>query len=102
MEAFYEEMYGPAKPYRPQTRGYVYFVQDTVGRVKIGWSIDPMRRLVGLQSAHAERLTLLGVVRGKRTLERKLHAQFAAHRIAGEWHEPAAELMDTIRELTAA
>lgn len=102
MEEILEETYGPIKPYRPQKKGYVYFVQDAHGRVKIGWSNDPMRRLTSLQIAHSDRLKLLGVVRAKRTLERKLHERFAAHRISGEWFEPDAELLTTISELTEA
>lgn len=96
MEAALERIHGPIKPYKPQRRGYVYFIQDGEhGDIKIGWSVDPDRRLRDLRVAHAtrSRLRLLAAIPGHRKLERELHERFAPCRGEGEWFAPVPELL---------
>lgn len=55
-------------------------------RVKIGWSsIDPNWRREQMQRTYPETLVLFGFSPGYMRDEKALHAQFAAHRIRGEW-----------------
>lgn len=75
---------GPKKP-RPK-RGVVYFIKNGArDRVKIGFSEGHEGRLASLQSASADKLTLLGTVSGTRKTEMKMHKRFAAYRERGEW-----------------
>ncbi len=55
-------------------------------RVKVGWSgVDPNWRRTQLQRTYPETLVLFGASPGYMNDEKALHAQFAAHRIRGEW-----------------
>lgn len=72
------------------SQGYVYFIScDSGGRqvpVKIGYSNNhPCGRLSAMQTGNPYRLELLGYLRGGQGLERQMHRDFSAHRIAGEW-----------------
>jgi hypothetical protein len=70
----------------------IYFIQDTGSKaIKIGISYNPPKRLAALQTAHASRLTLMGVMDGGQREERALHHRFA--RLQGEWFEPTEGLL---------
>ena len=72
----------------------VYFVQaGENGPIKIGWSLNALRRLAKMQADNHERLTILGVANVGRTTEAKFHRQFARHRLRGEWFRPASEIL---------
>jgi hypothetical protein len=70
----------------------VYFAQAG-DRVKIGWSKRVAARLAQLQTGNAAPIRLLGTMPGARTVERRVHAQFAELRLAGEWFQAAPELL---------
>lgn len=73
---------------------WVYFIQVGVdGPVKIGLSRNVKGRMRSLQTAHPQRLTLLGAVDGDAELEAALHAKLAAHRLSGEWFAPHPDVM---------
>ena len=80
----------------------VYFVQDGAGMVKIGYALNIITRLRNLQAANASELTLLVWAPGDSVAEERLHSAFARHRRAGEWFEPAPDLMAYIADLKAA
>lgn len=65
------------------------------GTVKIGRSLDPDGRLLGLQKASPLPLKMLGKVRGD--VECKLHRELSAHRISGEWFQLNDEVMVALR-----
>jgi hypothetical protein len=70
----------------------VYFIRSgTDGPIKIGKASDVMRRLSGLQSAHAEELRLLATTRA--VTEDELHQRFAHLRMRGEWFRAEPELL---------
>lgn len=72
----------------------VYFIRaGTDGPVKIGLATDPLRRLGALQTAHSELLRLIRVLDGGATVEKALHARFAALRMSGEWFGFASEMI---------
>lgn len=73
----------------PDGPRYVYFARLD-NRVKIGYSVDPKRRMKGL-SLH-DQAELVYVCRGGRSLEKQLHYLFAERRIAGEWFEWCPEI----------
>lgn len=73
----------------------VYFAECD-GRVKIGWSRKVASRIAQLQTGSSSAITLLGVVAGGRSLERRLHERFAACRVNGEWFDLTPELRSYI------
>lgn len=80
---------------------YVYFIRAESGFVKIGFASDPFARLRDFQTACWDRLALLGIAKaGPGSLvERRLHMEFAACRIRGEWFILTPQLVDRIREV---
>lgn len=67
--------------------GFVYFIQDESGRVKIGSSIDPENRLKQLQTSCAEKLFLIDSLKtdDHNFVEKQLHKKLKSLRINGEW-----------------
>lgn len=62
----------------------VYFA--TSGRFfKIGWSLDPVRRVAGLRTGAPEGVELVAVAEGDRRDEGALHDLWAPWRVSGEW-----------------
>lgn len=78
-----------AMPYGDQ---FVYYVKRD-DLIKIGYTADLASRVRALKGR------LLAVEPGSRSIERERHAQFAAHRVLGEWFKPAPELLDHIAKL---
>lgn len=85
------------------TQSYVYFIRAGLsGPVKIGYSKNPFRRLIELQSGNADKLRLLAIHPGGAGLEKSLHRYFADCRALNEWFDPTDEmldLIDNVREL---
>lgn len=72
----------------------VYFMRSTdTGRIKIGYSKDVLRRRNEIQAAHGGAIQILLTISGGPTMEGELHQRFAAHKVFGEWFEPAAEIL---------
>lgn len=72
----------------------VYFVQaGDGGPVKIGFSEKPEYRLSKMQADCPHALQLIALVDGDRDREAELHEEFAAHRRAGEWFDPAEAIL---------
>ena len=76
-------------------RGRVYFIMGDEA-IKIGYSIDPVKRLNELQVGSSYPLILLGVIDGTKELESDLHEHFRDIRMMREWFFPAHELLDFI------
>ena len=78
---------------------YVYFIQEPIGgRVKIGVSLNPKKRLHDIQISSPEKLTLLGTVKlshefAAYRLERSLHSKFKSQLSYGEWFHPSDNLL---------
>lgn len=80
--------------------GTIYFVQDFHrSGIKIGYATNVLARIMALQTANPLPLLTLGTTPGDRGLERRLHKQFDAYRLIGEWYKPHAALLETIKEL---
>lgn len=69
--------------------GYLYAIK--AGRcVKLGYSTNPLHRMVKIQSDNHERCVLLGVVPATQDQEAELHGLLAPWRVSGEWFDYAA------------
>lgn len=64
--------------------------RDTDSAIKIGWTSDVERRMKELRKEGGS-VVLLAVLPGDKPDELRLHEQFAAHRLDGEWFAVAAE-----------
>lgn len=86
---------------RNELGGVVYFVQagGADGAIKIGWSGDVDRRVPELQTANAEKLTLLATTPGTLLTEKAYHTRFNSARMEAEWFRPIPELLCTINTL---
>jgi hypothetical protein len=81
------------------TKGFIYFIRrGWNGPIKIGWALDPWRRLGELQIGSATRLRLIGIWPGTMADEHELHKQLAEHRTRGEWFVLPAETLKEIRQ----
>lgn len=81
---------------------YVYFIRAKGGvdmPVKIGCTIDVMKRLHALEKSSPLRLEIAAFVRGGLSLERKLHAYFQGSHSHGEWFRHSLELASLIEKL---
>lgn len=79
--------------------GFIYAVSDGEGRVKIGWSADPVRRLTEINVYCPLQVTLLGVIEATKEHEAETHDLLAPWCVSGEWfrHEgPVAEFVSML------
>lgn len=80
--------------------GTVYFIQNKIGRIKIGWTGGcPKKRLKALQTGDSDGLTLVAAMDGSEATEKALHFRFAAYRVRsdGEWFYPNKDLSDFMK-----
>lgn len=70
-----------------------YFISDGT-LVKIGRSVDPLRRLATFQTSSPEKLKIVLTLDGDRELD--LHQRFAEFRVRGEWFRPSVEMLSFI------
>ena len=82
-----------------ELEGYVYFIADNNGRIKIGKAIDPHVRMRDLQIGNPDKLTLLFYVNGGYRLENRVHALLYDFRIQGEWFEDCKQLREVMKSL---
>jgi len=76
----------------------VYFMaSERTALVKIGYARDPERRRLQLERG-GERVRILAVMNGGRSLEQELHTKFADRRVVGEWFDPTPELVAFIEQ----
>lgn len=65
--------------------GFVYVIESASGHYKVGYSINPQKRLSQLATASAEALTLRATFPGTIQDERELHEALEPWRIGREW-----------------
>lgn len=80
--------------------GKVYFV-SAPGRIKIGFTKHPDRRLMQLRAADMEPIEVVGIIDGVRYVERKLHYLLREYRLNGEWFEDCEEVRAVINDAIA-
>lgn len=71
--------------------GFVYFIACG-DRVKIGYSVDPAKRLTKINADAPMSCELLGFVSATDFPEQELHDRFAAVRLHSEWFALTAEI----------
>lgn len=82
------------------TDSFVYFARAVgTDHIKIGLSQDPQERVSGLSTGSSAPIKLVAVMPGNRQTEQRLHAQFAASRLNGEWFRETPELLAVIAAL---
>lgn len=80
------------------SRGYIYGIQagdDPI--VKVGWALDPDKRVKDFQTGNHQQLTVLARRPGSRAEEEALHKPgsiIAPFKVRGEWYELCPEVMD--------
>lgn len=77
--------------------GFVYFVYGDSGRVKIGYTGDPLKRFGHLRTNCPDKLTLLGLIPGTKEDERQWHEMFRSDHLFGEWFRSTMALKREIR-----
>jgi len=80
--------------------GRIYFV-SAPGRIKIGYTRQPDKRLASLRAVDMEELTTLGVVPGTRDLEQALHSRVRAYQIRGEWFVDCQAVREAVNDALA-
>lgn len=81
--------------------GSVYFILDAENdRVKIGHSRDPWRRLKTLQTGSSAKLSLIGIVAGTASVERRMHFDQGAVRVHLEWFSGGAAAVNWLNKVT--
>jgi len=84
-------------------KGFVYFVESGDGEyLKIGYSLNPQKRVLALTTASCKKLNVIGWMPGSRALEYAIHEEFAAVRNNGEWFEGSSLLKQFINLLDLA
>lgn len=79
------------------TSGYVYWIQAVPeGPIKIGWAVNPLKRLGELQRMSPVTLTLLGASRGSLIEEKAFHRTLSEHRLHGEWFLPCSDVLESV------
>lgn len=81
--------------------GYVYFLHALISnRVKIGFSLNPERRIAGILTSCPEQIVHLGSMRAGYPDEAALHKKFEGLRVHREWFEATPDLLIYIRTAT--
>jgi hypothetical protein len=79
---------------------YGYAVQGVFGGpIKIGRSVTPERRIVGLQIGSPVELEFIATWDERTQTEAAIHATFDAERIRGEWFRPTQRILAWLREI---
>lgn len=93
----------PACLTRGSTRfGWIYCIRDDrAGVVKIGFSVNPDRRLKQLQTANASTLRLIAAIYSTADFEALLHWSNKSRRLHGEWFDDADGSISSVLALAA-
>lgn len=79
------------KAQRSGRQGYVYLISDGTA-YKVGYSVNPNKRVAELQTGNPRKLSLLAFVPGTEADEKALHAKYIADNLLQEWFTASPEL----------
>lgn len=86
-----------------RSKGFVYFVEaPELGLIKIGYSLNPERRLRDLRWILPCEVRLLGSRRGSIWVEQELQAEVAEHRVRSEWFRDCPAVRALLRREIAS
>ena len=80
----------------------VYFIREKCyrGKIKIGYSQDPSKRLKDLQTANSNELGLVATIDyGTEQTEKEIHSYFFTKHIHGEWYDITTEQVEKICQM---
>lgn len=83
-------------------KDYLYIIQsDLTGMIKIGRSINPVKRLKQLQTGNPNKLKLIASFKNQGWKEKHLHEKLSRFRLEGEWfdYNCVGSLPDDLYEL---
>lgn len=86
-----------ARAQREGVQGYVYCIgeeTDDPEFVKVGYSVNPNKRVAELQTGNPRKLVILAIMEGTLEDERRLHAKYSDANILQEWFELSDELLE--------
>ena len=69
-------------------RSRIYFIQAEDREIKIGFTLNVERRIQRMQMDCPLKLYLIGVLKGDRYSEARIHDMFKEYRKMGEWFYP--------------
>lgn len=83
---------------RQGKQGYVYLITEALPGgglryAKIGYSVNPKKRVAELQTGNPRTLVLLYMMPGTEEDERQLHAKYASDNVLQEWFAITPELI---------
>lgn len=79
--------------------GFIYSIGDGSGLVKIGWSVDPIKRLAFLKTSSPLDLKLVGIIPGTREQEREIHTLLRPWRVRREWFRYAGAVAEFVKRM---
>lgn len=92
----------PQKIPQQSQREYVYAVLcRELNTVKIGFSLNPERRLKSLQDSSPARLELLGYCEGSMATEKRAHLELSNARKTGEWFFLTPEVTALVEQIVS-
>lgn len=79
----------------------IYFIQAQAGDrlIKIGKSVEPMKRFISLAAMCPVPFEVISVIDGDTSIESLLHMRFSADRVRGEWFFPSSDLCSYLNTL---
>ena len=84
---------------RQRDIGKLVYFAICEGFCKIGYSSEPRKRVLGIQSNCPFEVRLLVAIVGGRTKERELHERFKDYKSRGEWFRFEGELQEFVEDL---
>ena len=79
---------------------YIYFIKaERLGYIKIGISVNPIKRLQQLQASLLDNIELLTYTFGDRETEKYLHKRFSKFNYKNEWFLPEKEILSLITKI---
>jgi hypothetical protein len=85
-----------ARAQRQGKQGYVYCIGETQGvawGVKVGYSVNPEKRVTELQTGNPRILSVIGKIKGTPDDEKRIHSKYMKYNLIGEWFVPTRELL---------
>lgn len=83
-----------AKAQKAGKQGYVYLMVEKGKKyAKIGYSVNPEKRIAEVQTGNPRQLTLVGKIKGTPSDEAKMHAKYIKQNVLQEWFKVTPELL---------
>lgn len=75
----------------------IYFILNEENQhIKIGYSVNPLKRIKALQTGNSYNLEILTVIEGDISMEKLLHKKFKNYKIKNEWFQFSEEIKEFI------